>query len=148
MIETNRLSSIFDWIESKKTERKHRQIRWNQRDCCKSNVKHDEEFDSTLSADDDISCRSFRSYEDNSNWETSNQISFIAVISECQKFWKLRSNMTADVNVFHANRRQQNSTTTEWHVKDVQVSIHQKSTIDMTDVQWCNSNRDRKSHEK
>ena len=86
MIGASEMASIFDRVESRVVESKHCSTREERRTRRGANVEHDEEYGSTLSADDHISCRGVRSIESDSNGETSNEISFVAVILECQEF--------------------------------------------------------------
>ena len=86
MIEASEMTSIFDRVESRAIESKHCSTREERRTRREANVKHDEKYDSTLSTNDHISCRDVRSIESDSNEKTSNEISFVAIISKCQKF--------------------------------------------------------------
>ena len=86
MVEASEMASIFGRVESRAIESKHCSTREERRTRREANVEHDEEYGSTLSADDHISCRGVRSIESDSNGETSNEISFVAVILECQEF--------------------------------------------------------------
>ena len=54
MIETHEMTSIFDRVESRTIESKHRSTREERRIHCKVIVKHDEKYDATLSTNDYI----------------------------------------------------------------------------------------------
>ena len=47
--------------------------------------------------------------------------------------------MAADVDVFRAHQGQQGKATTRRHMKDAQVSIHERSTAGMAELKPCNS---------
>ena len=102
-------------------------------------MKHHEEYGSTLPADDHIAREPFRSHEDDSNEATSDEVSLVAIIPELEEFWELRSSMTANVDVFRAHQGQQGKATTRRHMEDAQVSIHERSTAGMAELEPCNS---------
>jgi len=68
-------------------------------------LKCHEQFDSALSAIDDVSSRRVHLHEDHLYREASNSISVIAIIHECQKIDELQLIMKADIDIHDSNQK-------------------------------------------
>ncbi len=104
MIEENWMTYVLDEFESRKINCINEEVESWDLTHHHHHLRCHEQFDSALSAINDVLNWRVHLHEDHSYWEASNSISIIAIIQKCQEIDELQSIMKADIDVHDSNQ--------------------------------------------